>query len=138
MAVSPLNCHRKEIKGSQKENTMGKYRFVGTLKECERSSGNKVLRFVPDQECATAENRDDEKVKYVVLLPQKGGEGIVFEYKDKVAFKLKTKSKWLPNWKPDGHYVLVLKLIEEVKYDIEVESAPISKYFEIESVTEKA
>jgi len=117
---------------------MSKYRFIGTLKECEHFSGKKVLRFVPDQECAATEDRDDEKVKYVVLLPQRGGEGIVFEYKDKVAFRLKTKAKWLPNWKPDGHFVLVLKLAEEAKYDIEVETAPTSKYFELESVTEKA
>ena len=117
---------------------MSEYRFIGTLKECGYSSGNKVLRFVPDQECAVTEDRDDEKVKYVVLLPQSGGEGIVFEYKDKVVFKLKTKVKWIPNWKPDGHYTLVLKLVEEAKYDIEVETSPTSKYFELESVIEKA
>lgn len=91
---------------------MSEYRFIGTLKEIESSSGNKILRFVPDLESAVAENHDDKKIKYIALLPQKGKEGIVIEYEDNVAFTLTMNPdvEWLLKWKPDGHYRLTLLL----------------------------
>lgn len=117
---------------------MSKYRFTGTLKECEHSSGNKVLRFVPDQEYAVTENCGDNKVKYVILLPSNDGEGIVFKYEDNVEIADIRKSPCVPSWNVGGHYKLVIVPVKKASREVEVLTAPKSKYFKLESVTEKA
>lgn len=117
---------------------MSKYRFIGTLKECGHSSSNKVLRFVPDQECAVIENCGDNKVKYVVLLPCNSGEGVVFKYMDKLEIVDTGKSAWLSSWKAGGHYELVIVSTKKASREVEVLAAPKTKYFKLESVTEKA
>ena len=114
------------------------YRFIGTLKECERSLGDEILRFVPDQECTVTENCGDNKVKYAVLLPCDGGEGIVFKYEDKVEIVNTSKLAWLPSWKVGDRYTLAIKLADDKCYEIELRNAPLSKYFKLESVIEKA
>lgn len=137
---------------------MSEYRFIGTLKECEHSSNNKVLRFVPDQECVVTENCDKDKVKYAVFLPPKDGEGIVFAYKDKVVFDVKSITGWLPKWKIDGRYALVLDQLfvktedlskaaesdpdhdtkETTFVVVEVKGVSFNREFTLKSVTEKA
>lgn len=117
---------------------MSEYRFAGTLKECECSSNNKVLRFVPDQECAVVENCGDNKVRYVILLPCNDGEGIVFRYEDKVEIADTGKATWLPAWKVGSHYELVIVSTKKASREVEVLAAPKSKYFKLESVAEKA
>lgn len=117
---------------------MSKLRFAGTLKEIEVSSSSKVLRFVADQECTVSEDRDGKKETYAIFLPADNGEGIAFKNEGKLKIVVESKAKWLPAWKVNGRYELMLEPGDGKNHEVEVTDAPTSKYFKLESVTEKA
>lgn len=125
--------------GTKRNDKMSKYRFAGTLKEIETSSTVKVLRFVPDQECAVTEDRDGKKVTFAVFLPaDDSGEGIVVRYEGKIYVTDKGKVKWVPSWNNGEHYSFVLEAVkEENDCEIKIETTSVSKYFKLESVIEK-
>ena len=79
-------------------------------------------------------------MKHSVFLPFDGTrEGFVFEYEDKVEIAIFKQAECLPSWKVGGHYAFVLEGIADGKdADIEVKNAPTSKFFQIESISEKA
>ncbi len=96
---------------------MSKLRFMGTLKEIEYPlSLSKKLKFIPDQECAVVEKDSKDETKFVVHLPvdDRGGlskgEGSMFVYDKEVCICLETsKVEWLPTWKLNGHYKIVMQ-----------------------------
>lgn len=117
---------------------MSKFRFAGTLKELETSSSSKMLYFAPDQECTVSEDRNGKKATYVIFLPADNGEGIAFKYEGKLKIVVQSKAKWLPAWKVNGRYELLLEPGDDKNHEVEVPDAPTSKYFNFESVAEKA
>ena len=62
----------------------------------------------------------------------------IFGPRDNVHIIDKSKAKKTRTWKVNGHYALELENVEEKNCDIEMKDAPTTKYFRIESVTEKA
>lgn len=120
---------------------MSKYRFTGVVREIKSFPSGKTnneVGFVPDREYAVTEKKGKDEILFVVLLPEDGKEGIVFKYGDNVHIIDKSKAKESRMWKVNGRYALVLENVEEEKdCDIEMKDAPTSKYFKIESVTEK-
>lgn len=121
---------------------MSKYRFAGVVREIKSFPSGKTdneVGFIPDREYAVTEKRSKDEILFVVLLPEDGKEGVVFKYGDNVQIIDKSKAKKARTWKVNGHYALVLEKVEEEKNcDIEMKDAPTSKYFKLESVTEKA
>ena len=139
-AVSPWAFVRFKTKGKRNDK-MSKYRFAGVVREIRSFPSGKTdneVGFVPDREYAVTEKRGKDEILFVVLLPEDGKEGIVFKYGDNVHIIDKSKAKKTRTWKVNGHYALELENVEEKNCDIEMKDAPTTKYFRIESVTEKA
>ena len=118
---------------------MSRFSFEGTINEILTTSSGKELHFVPDREYAITKKQGKNEILFVAFLPDDGNEGIVFKYRDNVHVVDKGKVKWVPTWKINGHYTLVLEGVTEKKVcDIEIKDAPTSKFFKLKSVTEKA
>ena len=125
---------------------MSKYRFAGTIKEIKSTTSSKELAFVPDRESVVSEKRGEDEILFVAFLPEDDKEeGIVFKYADnvRVISKAKTtgrgKVEWTPTWKVGGHYKLEFENVTvEKDCDVVFNDALTSKYFKLESVTEKA
>jgi len=117
---------------------MSKYRFAGTIKEIQSIPSGKEFAFAPDREYAITEKVGKDEILFVAFLPEDGQEGIVFKYGDNVHIVDKGKAKWAPTWEIGGHYTLVLEKAKKSNCNIEIKDAPTSKYFKLESVTEKA
>lgn len=103
---------------------MSTLRFTGTLKEIEYSlASNKKLRFLPDSECAVIGKEGKDETNFVVLLPvddkarvSDKDTGIVFTYDKEVCICLEASNvEWLPTWKVNGHYKIVMKPNETKK-----------------------
>ena len=117
---------------------MSKYRFAGTVKAIRTTSSSKELSFTPDREYAITEKCGKDEILFAAFLPEDGQEGFVVKYEDNVHIVDKDKAKWA-TWKINGHYAFVLEgVTDEKDCDIEIKDAPTSKYFKLESVTEKA
>lgn len=118
---------------------MSKFSFEGTINEIQTTSSGKELCFVPNREYAIAKKQGKDEILFVAFLPDDDNEGIVFKYRDNVRVVDKGKAKWVPAWKINGHYMIVLESVTEEKdSDIEVKDAPAPKFFKLKSVTEKA
>ena len=132
-------------------------KFTGTLKEIKYSSSSKILKFIPDQECAVVVKDGKDETKFVALLPadDKGcfsdtDTGIVFAYDTDVCICLgASNGTWLPTWKVKGFYEMVLKPNNAIAAGnnsasptgsndcaITVESCGLSEQFQLVSVSE--
>ena len=123
---------------------MSMYGFTGTLKEIVSLPTNKKLKFIPDQECSVVVKSGKDETRFVVFLPVDNNgvlftndEGIAFKYSDTVSIEVKPVGAWLPTWKINTRYVFVLETVDDANHEVVVIDAPTSKYFSIESVTEK-
>ena len=123
---------------------MSMYRFTGTLKEIVSSPTDKTLKFIPDQECSVVVKSCKNEPKFVLFLPVDindvlftDDEGVAFKYSDTVSIEVKFTDAWLPTWKVNTHYVFVLETVDEAGYEVKVLDAPISKWFQVVSISEK-
>ena len=113
---------------------MSLYKISGMVKAIKRTSSSFEIEFVPDCEYAIS----SKSTMFVVLIANDDKEGIVFKCTPQLCIADKRKVKWISEWKIGVHYLLVIKKVKEKNCDIVLKDVPVSKYFQLESVTERA